>query len=134
MYLYKSNYPLYVDSRGEYTMAGTGIMAEIRDLLAQGQASGEVIALGYKPSTVFKVQRQFRKEPAVGRGQSPVRLSASVTDMEQSEAELTSLQQRIVMSEAQLVDVDSLRFQLDQADIRIKELEAEAHNVNALIN
>ena len=37
-------------------------MEEIRNLLSQGKSSSEVIALGYKPPTVYKVQRQLRKK------------------------------------------------------------------------
>lgn len=40
-----------------------GIMAEIRTLLSQGKSSREVIALGYKAGTVYKVQRQLRSQP-----------------------------------------------------------------------
>jgi hypothetical protein len=43
-------------------MPGNGIMAEIRNLLYQGKSSGEVISLGYKPPTVYKVQRRLRKK------------------------------------------------------------------------
>jgi DNA repair exonuclease SbcCD ATPase subunit len=46
----------------EYSMLGNGIMEEIRNLLSQGKSSSEVIALGYKPPTVYKVRRQLRKK------------------------------------------------------------------------
>jgi hypothetical protein len=41
-------------------MNSNGIMEEIRNLLSQGTSSTEAIALGYKPSTVYKAQRQLR--------------------------------------------------------------------------
>ncbi len=43
-------------------MAATGVMEEIRGLLSQGKSSGQIIALGHKPPTVYKVQRQMRKQ------------------------------------------------------------------------
>ncbi len=60
-------------------MPGNSVMQEIRDLLSQGKPSSEVIALGYKPPTVYKVQRQLRKkgqdsnkEPAPQNRPAPV--------------------------------------------------------------
>jgi hypothetical protein len=44
-------------------MNSNGIMEEIRNLLSQGTSSTEAIALGYKPSTVYKAQRQLRQSP-----------------------------------------------------------------------
>jgi hypothetical protein len=41
-------------------MISNGIMEDIRNLISQGKSSAEVIALGYKPPTVYKVQRQLR--------------------------------------------------------------------------
>ena len=43
-------------------MENNGILEEIRALLSQGQPSGEVIALGFKPSTVYKAQRQLKRK------------------------------------------------------------------------
>lgn len=41
---------------------------EIQSLLNGGRGSGEIIALGYKPGTVYKVQRRFRaaQDPPTG--------------------------------------------------------------------
>jgi DNA repair exonuclease SbcCD ATPase subunit len=127
------NYPLYVDSRGEYTVTGTGIMAEIRNLLSQGKSSSEVIALGYKPPTVYKVQRQLNKSgkdniKALNLGNDPAPLAAPA----HLQAENAELQQRIAMLKAELTEAASLRSELDQALSRIEELEAEVHQVKAL--
>ena len=43
-------------------MPNNGIMKEIRSLLDQDKSRAEIIALGYKPATVDKVQRQSRQE------------------------------------------------------------------------
>ena len=42
-------------------MANDGIMEEIRSHLAQDKSSAEVIDLGFKPSSVYKVQSQLRR-------------------------------------------------------------------------
>lgn len=52
-------------------MQSDGIMQQIREHLAEGKSSSEVIALGYAPPTVYKVrrhmgrkaQRELRQEP-----------------------------------------------------------------------
>ena len=40
-------------------MTGTGIMDRIKSLLAEGNSSAEVIAMDFKPTTVYKAQRQM---------------------------------------------------------------------------
>jgi hypothetical protein len=42
-------------------MVGKGIMQEIREHLAQGKSSQEVIALGYAAGSVYKIQQQLRR-------------------------------------------------------------------------
>ena len=44
-----------------------GMMQQIREHLAQGKSSTEIIALGYKPPTVYKVQRQMRRHGSKGK-------------------------------------------------------------------
>ena len=39
-----------------------GIMEQIRDHLAQGRSSRELIDAGFAPGTVYKAQRQIRKK------------------------------------------------------------------------
>lgn len=39
-------------------MDGKGIMEQVRELLSPGKTSGKVIAKGYAPGTVYRVQRQ----------------------------------------------------------------------------
>ena len=48
-------------------MTSTGIMHKIQSLLAEGKSSTEVIALGYKASTVYKAQRQMVQGRKPGR-------------------------------------------------------------------
>ena len=42
-------------------MPSNGIMQEIRSYLAQHKSSAEIIALGFKPSSVYKAQGQLRR-------------------------------------------------------------------------
>ena len=49
-------------------MPTTGVMQEIRNLLAEGKSSGQLIQMGYAPGTVYKVQRRWRREE-LGAGQ-----------------------------------------------------------------
>jgi hypothetical protein len=51
-------------------MDNKGVMQQIREHLAQGKSSQQVIALGYSPGSVYKVQRQMRKR-AVPTENSP---------------------------------------------------------------
>ena len=47
--------------KGSVYMGTKGIMEQIREHLAQRKSSTQVIALGYAPATVYKVQRQLRR-------------------------------------------------------------------------
>jgi hypothetical protein len=72
--------------RGEHTVVSSGIMEEIRTLLSQGKSSGEIIALGYKPGSVYKVQRLLR-----GRGQSHLKSNGRVQSQAGSKPEAVAI-------------------------------------------
>lgn len=42
-------------------MESTGIMQQVQEALEAGNSSGEVIKMGFAPSTVYKVQRNLRR-------------------------------------------------------------------------
>ena len=42
--------------------SGIGVMQAIRELLSQGFNAAEIIAQGYAPSTVYRVQRDTRRK------------------------------------------------------------------------
>src|ERR671914_419566 len=95
-------------------MPGNSIMEEIRNLLSQGKSSSEVIALGYKPPTVYKVQRQLRKNgkdniKSLNLRNNPIPAAGP----SQLHAENADLQQRIATLEAELVEAAFLRSELD---------------------
>ena len=57
-------------------MTEATVTEALRGLLAEGLTSGEIIARGYRPGTVYKVQRSLRlaaalAEPTVARSERP---------------------------------------------------------------
>ncbi len=54
-------------------MPRNGIMEEIRSLLDEAKSGAEVIALGYNPSTVYKVQGQLRRHIATNMHEVPLK-------------------------------------------------------------
>jgi hypothetical protein len=117
-------------------MGNDRIMGQIRNLLSQGRSSGEVIALGYKPGTVYKVQRQLRLGWADGQEPAPAMDGAkpgsdgegpeeSADDVEEAWRDFFEAMEEPDTSEA-------MRAELDQGRSRIEELEKEAAQVEAL--
>ena len=117
-------------------MTQSGIMAEIRALLAQDKSPKEVIRLGYKTSTVYRTQQQMGEglaqpnlPPSQGMAQVVVNnnMEPLVTgELTELREEKIQLQQQLAFVEAQVMELDSLREELDLAKTRIGELEAEA--------
>jgi hypothetical protein len=100
------------------------VMQQIREHLIEGKSSQEVIALGYAPGSVYKVQRQLRRSDGEkggrdpqGRGEapSPTADAEAPAKTERLAAENAQLRQQIRMLEEQLAEVSSLRLQLEQA-------------------
>ena len=48
-----------------------GVMSSIRELLADGMSSRQIIDLGFAPRTVYKVQRDFRRKKAAASAADP---------------------------------------------------------------
>jgi DNA repair exonuclease SbcCD ATPase subunit len=141
-------------------MSGNSIMQEIRNLLSSGRSSSEVITLGYKPPTVYKVQRQLRKKcqgnnkiPAPQN--EPVPAATTEAEGDAKKAGPPSLQEWLKrhgweykraesnknsqgsetpegQHQLEPAEPSPLQSKLDQALSRIEELEAEAHQVKAL--
>jgi hypothetical protein len=108
-------------------MVDKGIMQEIREHLARGQSSQEVIALGYAPGSVYKVQRQLRhssgeKETAA---RTTPEIQVSVVDTEalaRLEAENAELGTQMAELLQEVEKVTSLQYQLDQLQGRFEKL------------
>lgn len=118
-------------------MSSNGIMEDIRNLLSEGKSSGEVIALGYKAPTVYKVQRQLRKiSQGNGRVATPENAQLSATDADlkarsELEAENGRLSQEVVDLEGQLeriLDGDvALKGEVQALQERVSALQTEAN-------
>jgi hypothetical protein len=118
-----------------------GVMQQIREQLIEGKSSQEVIALGYAPGSVYKIQRQLRRSDGEkggrvpqGRGEvpSPTADAEALAKAERLAAENAQLRQQIRMLEEQLAEVSCLRLQLEHAQGWIEELEAQASQVQPL--
>ena len=117
-------------------MNGNGIMAEIRNHLSSGKSSGQVIALGFKPPTVYKVQRALkRKSQGNGRvaapeGVQPPAVTADNQLRSGLEAENIQLRQQVEDLEGELecvVDTDAeLEAKVLSLREQVKALQAEA--------
>jgi hypothetical protein len=111
-----------------------GVMQQIREHLAQGKSSQEVIALGYAPGSVYKVQRQLRRrneekeEPAArstAEAQVPVVNSEVLIRMERLETENAELRTQMVDLLQEVKRVTSLQYQLDQLQRGFEKLVIE---------
>ena len=119
-------------------MPNNGIMKEIRSLLDQDKSNAEIIALGFKPSTVYKAQRQLRQENPSSAEMPPQDMTAVLAASSdpgpgsEPEEEDSHLTQQMVRLEEQATEIASLQEQLAQTLDRIAQLEIEAGEVQAL--
>jgi hypothetical protein len=92
-------------------MSTTGIMEEIWELLSQGKTSSEIIALGHKPPTVYKVQRQIRERSlGIASELIPGPDRANEATPAESQREAAELHQRIATLEAEIAKTQALHF------------------------
>ena len=116
-------------------MDSNGVMEEIRGLLNQGRSSSETIALGYKPSTVYKAQRQLRK--VLSAPDPPVTTQVLVTNMASEDwaklrEENNTLREQVSSLEEVTAERDSLIADLDFATGQKEELVLEASQARVL--
>ena len=118
-------------------MNTNGVMGEIRGLLNQGTSSSEAITLGYKPSTVYKAQRQLRT--ALFDSEPPVTTQVVVANL--APEDWTKLRQVNNSLRGQVSSIeevkakrDSLRreLELESYSGRMKELATEASQAQML--
>ena len=113
-----------------------GVMEEIRQLLADGESSGDLIKLGYAPGTIYKVQRQLRRRRQQQDGQEPASLALAEGPLramadqlqariEELEAENAGLRQQLDKWEDRVVELNSLNTQLEAAQARVRALDME---------
>ena len=120
-------------------MDSRGIMQQIREYLAGGMTSTEVISLGYRPSTVYKVQRQLdRRGQCEGRapvtGNAEVAIATkNVLPHSQLETENARLQQEVEDLTSQLEATHDLTLELVEKEDGLEgEVRALHERVNAL--
>jgi predicted RNase H-like nuclease (RuvC/YqgF family) len=115
-------------------MVDKGIMEEIREHLARGQSSQEVIALGYAPGSVYKVQRQLRhssddQEQAAARTAPEAQVSVvdteAVAQMERLGTENAEVRTQMAELLQEVERVTSLHSQLDQLQRRLEGLDTK---------
>jgi hypothetical protein len=115
-------------------MVGKGIMQEIREHLAQGKSSQEVIALGYAAGSVYKIQQQLRRSSGE-KGNASVRptpqAQVSVVDnkvlaqMEHLQTENAELRSQMAELLQEVEGVTSFHSQLDQIQQQFEDLDTK---------
>ena len=93
-----SQTPTVASTQRGTTMNENGIMQHIRDLFSQGFNAAEIIAQGYAPSTVYRVQRDTRRKSGLN-GNSPCHkasTSCGFKHLGNLEADNQRLRQRLV--------------------------------------
>lgn len=102
-------------------MNGNGVMSEIKVLLSRGKSSGEIIEVGYRPATVYKVQRQMRRrgqiEGAVASHSKPnvAAITAEALPRSNLATNYEQFWDRVDGLLEKASEVDILKGQLDQA-------------------
>ena len=105
-----------------------GIMEQIREHLAQGESSQEIIALGYAPGTVYKVQRIMRqKSEGQMEGMAQVTAPRSPGADEPEEQEWPGLDDLFYPE-----DIFEKFDQIDQAEARIEDFQEQARKAEKL--
>ncbi len=128
-------------------MESTGVMQEIRKLLSQDKSSGEVMAMGYAPGSVYKAQRQLRGKGKLNEemaqsqsGHDEMKKSeeSPATSQGQEEKGLTPWElwwqgkwkpeqsNETPRPQEGVEDTTSIRSQLDQLQQKLEDLTREA--------
>ena len=118
-------------------MNENGIMQNIRDLFSQGFSTSEVIAQGYAPSTVYRVQRDTRRKSGLN-GNSGYHKGSTNYGLEHLgylEAEVQRLGHRLDSLERQLAgvadeaDVGPLWDRLEEVQLALKTIATRQEQI-----
>jgi hypothetical protein len=116
-----------------------GVMQQIREQLIEGKSSQEVIALGYAPGSVYKVQRQLRRNGSAGDNLSaPIGVEAPTSALDSEVlARIAELKLENAELSAQVTELleerqsrSSLDFKIDQLEQRVERLVFKVETVN----
>lgn len=121
-------------------MDNQGIMAEIRTLLLEGNSPTQIIAMGYKTSSVYKAQQQIIRRPSSIPYQVPAQTPAQVIFANNGDPqawlelreENQNLHQQLQDKEEQTAKLTEVQEELDRARDRIQKLEAVAQRGETL--
>lgn len=104
-----------------------GIMEQIRELFASGNASGEIIGMGFAPQTVYKVQRQLKKrDQTIGRRSVDNSQLITATMPARSGSELDAENDRLKMEVEELTHQLECTSEVSSQLVKMEdELEAE---------
>ena len=108
------------------------VMEQVRQHLEDGRSSRELIAKGFKPSTVYKVQRYWRSEAMVKETGDDEELDWSQEIPAEPLPASCGPEPVEVEEAAEEPEVDDLRLQVVEYAARIDELEAEVYRTEAL--
>lgn len=139
--------PIAWQPTGENVMMGFGIMDEIRVLLSQGRTSGECISFGYRPGTVYKVQRQSKTPIKTGEASpnsgSPTLFTRDDFErdhwewtehledlVEQDEHRIEGLSADVRMLEQQIADLQPLALANQRLNDCLRDLEKHLEQAN----
>ncbi|GEM_PF-3157173 len=106
----------------------TGVMQEIRDRLAGGQSSTEVIAQGFAPPTVYKVQRQLRRDQ--NGAMAPAAPAQPSPELAEARQRIQELEEEVASLEA---DVDSMEEEAKASAELQTHLEVLMPKLNGLL-
>lgn len=115
-------------------MENKGIMEKIREHLAQGRTSGELIGLGFRPGTVYKVQRQSKAQgrrdslSGTSHGTSPVTGSDTGAMLAEDDDDL---EWAWLEGEANPVSAELFQARTDELETQVQDLRKQ---VEALEN
>ena len=118
-------------------MESTGIMQRIKDLLKQGTQSGDIIQMGFAPGTVYKVQRQFRRQAHMAQTKViEAQATPSLKTSSQAKADVAALvdqlQQYQKENESLHSDVEHLRAVEKEANLNGSQFATLAGELQAI--
>ncbi len=122
-------------------MDSTGIMEQIREHIAQGKKSGELIRMGYAPGTVYKVQRQMRRRASravLSQGKNGLYVDVSAAGkMQLCEEENKKLYEKVTqlenVKEGLEEEIINLKFERTNLLIQISQQMRRADNLAELL-
>ena len=120
-------------------MEANGIMEGIRSLLSQGLSSREIIALGFRPGTVYKTQRQWARRGNLAVKEQPTGVESASDDpvghsLDEADGRVTAAWNPFLEKhDPGCLEVEPIDAQLERAEARIEEIGAQVANAQSLL-